>query len=82
MKLDFNSIPELLDGLLLYHLKNTVETLEDDIYCLESARFMEEHDKENLKDYKEQRKAMRKVIKYFSTPDEWKNYKSLRAKNG
>ena len=70
VKVIINLNEEDLDNILVSYLKELVDGLDDDIYMLKDKRFIEPHDRENLKDYKKQRKAMRKVIKYFSTDAE------------
>lgn len=65
---------EMADKITVENLKDTYENLCCDIWRLNSMDSLESHQQEDLRDFKRNRKAIKKTLKYFMSHTEAKEY--------
>ena len=69
---------EFADKITVVNLKDSYERLSEDIDALKAVKEREPFQEEDFIEYKKSRKAVKKVLKYFMTHEEAKEYFSER----
>ncbi len=75
MKIIFDLTDETIDAIILTELKAQYKSISEDIEMLERIPNLSAGKREDLKHNKKNKKAMARVIRYYSTKDEYDEWK-------